>query len=156
MQTIQGSRWTNAIMLVGILLFTFTNVLSQESAPKTNPSPEATTQPSASPSPAVEPKVIKVLGNLELDDIVEVNVEHLEEWAEQNDPAKLVPYINGRVIKGNYPEELHLARGRLIYHLERNKENKEVWTDLLGAPSGIRRPVTISVGLENGSAFDSV
>ena len=36
---------------------------------------------------------------------------------ENNDPMKLVPYINGRAIKGNYPDELHLERGRLIYHL---------------------------------------
>jgi len=161
MQTIKGIRLADAIMIVGIFLFTFQSVLSQEAAPTTNPSPEATVapnsaQPSPSPTATVEPKVVRVLGNLELDDIVEVNVEHLEEWAEKNDPTKLVPYINGRVIKGNYPEELHLARGRLIYHLEINKENKEVWTDLLGAPSGIRRPVTVSVGLENGSAFDSV
>jgi hypothetical protein len=44
----------------------------------------------------------------------------------------------------------------VIYHLEITPENKKVWTDLLGAPSGIRRPVAVSVGLETGSAFDSV
>ena len=161
MQTIKGSRLANAIMFVGLFLFIFTNTLAQDTAPKTNASPQPTVaptsaQPSPSPTPAVEPKVIRVLGNLELDDIVEINIEHLEEWADKNDPTKLVPYINGRAIKGNYPEELHLARGRLIYHLEITKENKAVWTDLLGAPSNIRRPVTVSVGLENGSAFDSV
>ena len=126
-----------------------------------------TQQPSASPTPTAaasplqpivqpEPKVIAVLGSLELDDIVEIDLENLEAWAETNDASKLVPYINGRSIKGNYPEEIHLTRGRLIYHLEITPENKEVWTDLLGAPDHIRRPVTLSVGLENGSAFDSV
>ena len=97
-----------------------------------------------------------MVGSLELDDIVEIDLENLEAWAETNDASKLVPYINGRSIKGNYPEEIHLTRGRLIYHLEITPENKEVWTDLLGAPDHIRRPVTLSVGLENGSAFDSV
>jgi type II secretory pathway pseudopilin PulG len=97
-----------------------------------------------------------VLGNLELDDVVEIHVENLEQWAEKNDASKLVPYINGRMIKGNYPEEIHLARGRLIYHLEITPDNKEVWTDLLGAPTTLRHPVTLSVGLESGSAFDSV
>jgi hypothetical protein len=91
-----------------------------------------------------------------LDDIVEVNIQDFEQWATTHDPSKLVPYINGRAIKGNYPEELHVARGRVIYHLEITPENKKVWTDLLGAPDGIRRPVTLSVGLEDASAFDSV
>jgi hypothetical protein len=126
-----------------------------------------TQQPSASPTPTAaasplqpiappEPKVIAMVGSLELDDIVEIDLENLEAWAETNDVSKLVPYINGRSIKGNYPEEIHIARGRLIYHLEITPENKEVWTDLLGAPDHIRRPVTLSVGLENGAAFDSV
>ena len=101
-----------------------------------------------------------MIGNLELDDIVEFRVANLEAWVNQNtdthDPLKLVPYINGRAIRGNYPDELHLERGRLIYHLQITPANKEVWIDLLGAPDGVRRPVTLSVGLENGSAFDSV
>jgi H+/gluconate symporter-like permease len=44
----------------------------------------------------------------------------------------------------------------LIYHLQIQPQNREVWIDLLGAPAGVKRPVTVSVGLENGSAFDSV
>src|SRR6185503_3372518 len=74
---------------------------------------------------------------------------------EKHDVNKLVPYINGRAIRGNYPEELHVGTGRVIYHLEITPQNKEVWTDLLGAPSGIRRPVTVSAGLENETAFES-
>jgi hypothetical protein len=34
--------------------------------------------------------------------------------------------------------------------------NKKEWIDLLGAPDGVRKPVTFSVGLENQSPFDSV
>ena len=115
-------------------------------------------QPSPKPSPLPSPRVTSVIGNVELDDILEFQVEHLEKWDEheQNNAAKLVPYINGRAIRGNYPEELHLERGRLIYHLEISPDNKRVWTDLLGAPEGIRKQVTVSVGLEDGSAFDSV
>jgi hypothetical protein len=157
-----ASGLAQAILLVGLLLFTVANALAQQTAPQ-NPSPSPTddsgpVQPSPSPTP-VDPKVTEVIGNLELDDIVEIRVQDLEKWdeqGEQNDASKLVPYINGRAMKGLYPEELHLPRGRLIYHLEITPENKEVWTDLLGAPQGIRRPVTISVGLENVAAFDSV
>ncbi len=102
------------------------------------------------------PKVIKVEGNLELDDIVRVQVENFTEWAETNDATKLVPFLNGRAIRGNYPEEIHSAHDRLHFHLEMTPENKEVWTDLLGEPDGTRRRVTFSVGLENQSPFDTV
>jgi len=151
--------------LILFLLLTATVVFAQgdaEPSPTASPSGAAQQQPASTPSssPAVVPKLITLFGNLELDDIVEVHIDNLEKWAlsqtETNDPMKLVPYINGRAIKGNYPEELHLERGRLIYHLQIIPDNKDVWVDLLGAPSGVRRPVTLSVGLENGSAFDSV
>jgi len=95
-------------------------------------------------------------GHLELDEVLEVFVENLEQWAETHDPNKLVPYINGRAIKGNYPDEIHLERGRLIFHLQITQESRDPWIDLLGEPSSTHRPVTLSVGLENGSAFDTV
>jgi hypothetical protein len=130
----------------------------QSAQPSDTPTPTPT--PSASPVVTrISPKVTQMLGHLELDDILEVHIENLEKWAEaneNNDPAKLVPYINGRAIRGNYPDELHIDRGRLIFHLQITPDNKEAWIDLLGAPSGVKRPVTLSVGLENGSAFDSV
>lgn len=158
------------------LLLTATVVFAQDDpapTPTATPQDDAvqSQQPSDSPTPApspaaspvvtakIIPRVVSMLGHLELDDILEVKVDNLEKWTqadENNDPAKLVPYINGRAIKGNYPDELHVDRGRLIYHLRISPENKEVWVDLLGAPDGVKRPVTLSVGLENGSAFDSV
>jgi len=165
MQTMKASRLVQAILLTGLFLITVTYVLAQETPAQPNPSPTATnesqpvaTQPQPTPiaaAPDTEPTVHAVVGNLELDDVVEVHIKNLSKWAETNDASKLVPYINGRAIKGNYPEELHLSEGLLIYHLEITPENKEVWVDLLGAPSSIRRPVTFSVGLEDGSAFDS-
>ena len=160
--------------LVLFLLLTATLVFAQDNptptpqddstqSPQANATPNATPAATPSASPVVTakiiPRVVASLGHLELDDIMEVKVENLEQWAaanENNDPNKLVPYINGRAIRGNYPDELHLDRGRLIYHLRITPENKEVWVDLLGAPDGVKRPVTLSVGLENGSAFDSV
>ena len=161
MQTLNPLRVVQTFLFVCLLFVTFKHAIGQNPAPAASPAtlvqPGATAvQPSPSPTPVLEPKVIRVTGNLELDDIVELNLENLESWGETNDAAKLVPYINGRAIKGLYPEELHIQRGRLIYHLEITPENKEVWIDLLGAPDGLKRPVTVSVGLENGSAFESV
>ncbi|HEY0728175.1 MAG TPA: hypothetical protein VGD38_08915, partial [Pyrinomonadaceae bacterium] len=123
----------------------------QSAQPSDTPSPTPAASPAASPVVTkIIPRVTEMFGHLELDDILEVRIENLEKWAaanENNDPAKLVPYINGRAIRGNYPDELHVDRGRLIYHLQITPDNKEAWIDLLGAPSGVKRPVTLSVGL---------
>jgi hypothetical protein len=161
MQTSIPLRLVQAFLLMGLLIITATSAPAQQPAP--SPSATDASQPAASPAqqtpsptPEPEPKVVNMIGNLELDDIVEFQLENLEQWGEKNDATKLVPYINGRAIKGNYPEELHLSRGRLIYHLEITPENKKVWIDLLGAPEAMRRPVSASVGLEDGSAFDTV
>ena len=164
MQTLNASRLVQTLFLVGLLNFTFNSVQAQNNTSgqlTPSPTPAPTAQPAVSPSPTpdLSPKVIRVIGNLELDDIVEVDVENLEKWsqaAEANEPTKLVPYINGRAITGNYPEELHVETGRLIYHLEITPDNKKVWIDLLGAPHSMREPATISVGLEDGSAFKSI
>jgi hypothetical protein len=97
-------------------------------------------------------------GHLELDTIIEIFVENLEQWADNpnHDPTKLVPYIDGRAIKGNYPEEVHLERGRLIFDLAITPESRDPWIDLLGEPTSTHKQVTLSVGPENGSAFDSI
>jgi hypothetical protein len=162
MQTMKANRLAQLVVLVGLLVITTTRVLAQDTPaqPDASPTPAASPQPAAtpspSPSPGLTPRVIRKIGDVELDDIVEIHIQGLEKWAETHDVNKLVPYISGRAIRGNYPEELHVDRGRLIYHLEITPENKKTWIDLLGEPSSIRKPVTLSVGLEDGSAFDSV
>lgn len=158
MHLLKPGRLLRSLLLTGLLLFFVTSAFAQATPDQPEPTPTATVAATAQPSPAkpLEPKVVRVIGDLELDDIIEVNLENLEEWGETNDANKLVPYINGRAIKGDYPEEIHLSRGRVIFHLEITPENREIWTDLLGAPSALKRPVTLSVGLENGSQFESI
>ncbi len=126
--------------------------------PSPTPRAEASPEPAPSPAPTVAPapKVISVEGHLELDDIIRVQVDHLSEWDAKNDPSKLVPFLNGRAIRGNYPEEIHVSKNTVYFHLEISPESRDAWTDLLGAPAGTRRPVAFSVGLENQSPFDSV
>ena len=140
-------------LLLVLVLFAATG-LAQDATQTPAPSPAPSQTPS--PAPAPSPRVDGMLGHLELDDIVELHIENLEKWAETHDVNKLVPYINGRSIKANYPDELHLERGRVIFHLQITRESKDAWTDLLGEPSGTRRPVSLSAGLENGSAFDTI
>ena len=163
MQTMKASRLAQLLVLVGLLVITGTRVLAQDTPAQPDPSPspadgnQPATQAQPSPSPAASPpRVIRKLGDVELDDVVELHIQGLEKWAETHDVNKLVPYIDGRAIRGNYPEELHVDRGRIIYHLEITPENRKTWIDLLGEPDSIHKSVTLSVGLEDGSAFDSV
>ncbi|HZN00870.1 MAG TPA: hypothetical protein VFB70_15810, partial [Pyrinomonadaceae bacterium] len=159
MQTLKASRLAQLLVLVGLLFITVPCVVAQDTPaqPDASPTPAGATQPSPSPSPSPSPpRVIRMLGDVELDDVLELHIQGLEKWAETHDVNKLVPYIDGRAIRGNYPEELHVDRGRIIYHLEITPENRKTWIDLLGEPNSMKKPVTLSVGLEDGSAFDSV
>ncbi|PYT08148.1 MAG: hypothetical protein DMF60_05515 [Acidobacteria bacterium] len=144
-------------ILIARLTLSVAAVNAQTPSPNPAPGAAAATSPSPAPTaPSPSPKVIAVEGHLELDEIIGVQVEHFSEWAATHDPTKLVPFINGRAVRGNYPEEIHPDRNRLHFHLEIKPQNKELWTDLLGAPRGLRHPVTFTIGLESESPFDSV
>jgi len=119
---------------------------------------QTTTAAEVPPAPAPKPKVVGLTeGHLELDVLVRVEVDHLAEWAMTpgNNPAKLVPFLNGLALKGIYPQEIHTTQNHLRFHLQITPENKEAWIDLLGEPEGIRKPVLFSVGLEGQSPFDT-
>lgn len=107
------------------------------------------------PPPPAEPRVIAIIDHLELGYDVQVNFDGLAEWAAQtgNDVSRLVPVINGRAIRGCYPIEQHAARNNLHFRPQILPQNREVWTDLLGEPKGLRRPVVFSVGYEDRTPF---
>ena len=144
--------------LLGMVVFAQQPEASATDTPAAAPAatPAASSAATPKPSPIPTPKLVRMNGHLELDDVVEIYVDGLEQWAETHDPNKLVPYINGRAIKGDYPDEIHLERGRLIFHLQITPESRDPWIDLLGEPTSTHRPVTLSIGPENGSAFDTV
>ena len=119
-----------------------------------NPSNE---NPSSSTAvPIAAPKVTGVDEIIQLNDVAKVTVANLKGWSATHDPAKLVPFIDGRAIRGNYPEDIHPHNGRLYFHMKITPANRELWTDLLGAPDRVQRPVRFSVGLEDHSPFDTV
>jgi hypothetical protein len=126
------------------------------SSPSPNSSPVPSPAPSATPSPGLPPKVTAYEGHLELDDIIRVEISNLADWAKTNDVSKLVPFLNGRAISGNYPEEIHVSKNHVHFHLHITPQNRDAWVDLLGEPPGTIRPVAFSVGLENKAPFDSV
>lgn len=158
-----NSPSNSRIMFVSLILCVVAAaIVTAAQSPSVTPSPAGTPATSAAPTgsppaPAtLAPKVISVEGNLELDDIIRVEVEHLNEWVTKNDASKLVPYLNGLAIHGNYPEEIHASQNHLHFHLQNTAESRKVWIDLLGEPHSTRKAVAFSVGLDNQSPFDSV
>lgn len=100
------------------------------------------------------PKVTGVSGRLEVGKEVVFTVTHLSEWAQTHDPQKLVPFINGRSLKGLYPEQVDLSNNQILFHLERTPDTKRVWNDLFHEPV-LTRTVAVSVGLEDQPVFDT-
>ena len=170
MENTKANRVALAFLVLGPLFTSALDAFAQGTNARVEATPAATTlpepvatppqqgAPTSMPTTVVvpQPKVTSIGGHVELDNIIDVGVEHLSEWAEKNDAAKVIPYINGRAIRGNYPEELHISKGHLLFHLRITPENKDVWVDLLGEPVSVRRPVTFNVGLEHQAPFASV
>lgn len=134
----------------------FINIASGQTPAATPVSTPAPASPAVAASPVPVPKVTAVEGHLELDTIIQVQIEHLDEWVLKNDPSKLVPYINGLAIRGDYPAEIHASKNHVHFHLKITPQNKQVWIDLLGEPHAMRKSVAFSVGLDNQSPFDSI
>lgn len=103
---------------------------------------------------AALPRVTAVTGRIEIGQFITVHVEHLANWAATNDPRKLVLYLNGRALNGLYPEEINLSKDQLLFHIRRTPESKKVWENLLHEPV-LSRPVSLSVGLEHQSPFET-
>jgi hypothetical protein len=78
------------VQLAALLIITAGSVLAQGTPQQPTPSPSASpspspTEPSVTAIKELKPRVISMVGTLELDDIVEVDLENLEKWAETND-----------------------------------------------------------------------
>lgn len=122
----------------------------------------ATQAPAASPAP----RVIELNGELELDRIIELKIDELQAWSVRAggpaDPGNamaaghpawgLVPYIDGRALKGLKPLAVNLGQGLVQFHLRITPENQDTWTHLLG-PLTFQRPVRLSVGLVEVDPF---
>lgn len=110
---------------------------------------------SQSAANAARPEVTGLSGELRIGREIVVDVAHLSDWATRHDPGKLVPYLNGRPLERLYPEQIDLPSNRLRFHLRVPPESKQVWGDLLHEPV-LRRSISLSVGLENESPFDTI
>ena len=101
------------------------------------------------------PRVTAVNGRLEVGQIITVHVDHLSEWSANNDPRKLVPYLNGKPLTSIYPEQVDLAANQLLFHLQRTPASKQQWENLFHEPV-LSRPVSFTVGLDQQNPFDTV
>lgn len=139
-----------ASLLAGALILLPMEGRSQESVPASSPAP----------------RVVELHGELELDHIVELKVDQLQAWSVRaggpTDPGNplaaghpawaLVPYIDGRALKGLTPLAVNLGSGLLQFHLRITPDNRDTWTHLLG-PLTFERPVRLSVGLVEVDPF---
>lgn len=142
---------------VCVLAFFSPSVWAQEPVP-------AAESPAVPASPA--PQVRALIGELELDRIIEVHVDHLADWnqalggpaAVRTGPAsvhpawQLIPYLDGRALSGVTPLAVDLGQGRLQFHLRITEANRDTWTHLL-SPLTFQRAVRFSVGLVQVDPF---
>ncbi|KRB98740.1 hypothetical protein ASE11_10345 [Hydrogenophaga sp. Root209] len=123
---------------------------------------QSTAVATAPPAPVVS----ALIGELEIDRIIEVQVDHLADWnlaiggpaSTRAGPAsvhpawQLVPYLDGRALSGVTPLAVDLGQSRLQFHLRITQQNRDTWTHLL-SPLTFQRAVRFSVGLEQVDPF---
>lgn len=117
--------------------------------------PEAAAQAPAVPSAA--PVVSAVIGKVALDEVVEIKVDRLDEWAHTSggSPWRLVPYLDGRALSRLYPIAADLRTNSLQFYLRSTPDSANAWNSIL-RPFTLARPVSLSVGLEQQDPFDTV
>ena len=127
---------------------------------------EVGTKPSPSPSVSPSPKATEVKGLIKLHETLEVDCDGLKEWAQTkaNDPAKLVLYLEGTVMKGLAPKIDKANTNQLFFKLERlsgidesKADNSKAWDALFSRPKHIGKKGTarVTVGPETGLPFES-
>ena len=105
---------------------------------------------------ASAPRVVRLEGGFGVGYIVRVDIENLAAWAAAgHDATKLIPYINGRGLYGNYPIEVDTAANEVHFELSVTSKSRETWIDVLGPLNSMHRPVEFSVGPENGTPFET-
>ena len=107
-----------------------------------------------------------------IDDLVLVKVEGLQTLLnlarcvnEKNEKQlncqeqAITLFLEGRKLSGMLLEGFDVNTNTIQFHIRRGRDNQEDWSDLLGDPPlderFFERPVTLSVGLENGSPLDT-
>jgi hypothetical protein len=119
--------------------------------------PAAAQTPAAPAAASAAPVVSAIVGKVALDEVVEIKVERLDEWAHATggSPWRLVPYVDGRALSGLYPIAADLRTNTLQFYLRSTPNSANAWNSIL-RPFTLSRPIGLSVGLELQDPFDSV
>lgn len=139
-----GSAFKYQLAVMGLIL-----------AVTPGPRAQANVDRAASPVDVLSPKVTGVSGQLAIGREITVEVQNLSAWAANHDTQKVVLFLNGRALKGLYPEQVDLSANKLLFHIRRTPEASVVWNDLFHEPVLTRR-VSLSVGLVDKGAFETV
>lgn len=139
-----GSAFKYQLAVIGLIL-----------AVTPGPRAQSNVDRAASPVDVLSPKVTGVSGQLAIGREITVEVQNLSAWAANHDTQKVVLFLNGRALKGLYPEQVDLSANKLLFHIRRTPEASVVWNDLFHEPVLTRR-VSLSVGLVDKGAFETV
>ncbi len=116
---------------------------------------------------AANPKPIRVMGvknhnpdaepNLAgLGDKVLVTVENIEAFKKQAEGKQVILFLDGMAIRKVYPEVWNAADGTIRFKLTRATDCKLIWDNLLGSPNSRTKPVSVSIGTEDGQPLPTL
>ena len=152
------SRFAALARTLGCSLALLATLRLPAATPPPAPAPAAPAQP-APPAPATPavPKVLRLDGSFGVGNVVQVQVDNLATWvAAGHDANKLVPFINGRALIGEYPVEVHNSDKEVFFQLDVTPANRDVWLSVMGPLNVMKKEVEFSVGLENDAPFATV
>jgi hypothetical protein len=139
-----GSAFKYQLAVIGLIL-----------AVTPGPRAQSNVNRAASSVDVLSPKVTGVSGQLAIGREITVEVQELSAWSANHDPQRVVLFLNGRALKGLYPEQVDLPANKLLFHIRRTPEASVVWNDLFHEPVLSRR-VSLSVGLVDAGPFETV
>ncbi len=118
---------------------------------------DPTSNPIEHPDCTKKPSIDDAVIEAGLNDTITLQVTNLGDWldkdASKRDAHKLVIYLDGRPLKGNFPVAVNRGQNKLTYHLELTSTSKSGWVAQLS--QHWNHKVNISVGLEDKDPFKS-
>lgn len=92
-----------------------------------------------------------------LGDRLTIKVNRLSQLIKESEEknAEIILYLDDYPIQGLYPVGKDPDRNELKFDLQRTADSAESWVALLGQPTKLVKPVSVSVGLEGGHPIET-
>jgi hypothetical protein len=91
-----------------------------------------------------------------LGDKILVTVENIAALAESAKDKQVILFLDGMPIKKLYPEVWNTVDSTIRFKLIRADGCKAIWDNLLGSPNSMTKPVSVSLGVEDGQPVPTV